>query len=68
MNYEPPAGREKKILSRDDFLKWVPIFSINNIVNLLEGGSLISCSASIRSRGPGSFATEINYPNSEESL
>ena len=36
-----PPWHEKKIFPRDDFLKWVPIFSINNFVNPFEGGRLI---------------------------
>ena len=68
MNYEPATWHEKKIFPKDDFLKWMPIFSINNFVNPFEGGSLIPCSASVRPRGPGNFATEMHYPNPEEFL
>ena len=63
-----PPGMRKKIFPKDDFLKWVPIFNVNNIVNPFEGGFLISCSESVRPRGPGNFAVEMKYPKPGEFL
>jgi hypothetical protein len=67
MDYDPAAWHEKKIFPKGDFLKLMPIFSINNFVNPFEGCSLISCSASVR-QGFRNFTSELAYPNPEEFL
>jgi hypothetical protein len=68
MNEESTAWHEKKIFPMGDFLKLMPIFSINNIVNPFEGGSLISCSASVLPRGPANFAPVMKCPEPGEFL
>jgi hypothetical protein len=64
----PAAWPEKKIFPEDDFFNWMPIFMVNNLVNLFEGGCLISCSVPVRPRGPGKIAAAIQYPQAGKFL
>jgi hypothetical protein len=64
MNAASAARPEKKMLPMGDFFKLMPIFSGNNFVNPFKGGSLISCTASVRQGFP-SRSSELAYLNRE---